>query len=77
MPISPTYLHKRCHSILLAGQLAGPRGGGLGRPAVVPPAGKGRGLDARPCQGAGGERVGRFLRKRRGMCGPRGLDPYV
>ena len=27
----------------------------MGRPAVVPPAGKGRGLDARPCRGAGGE----------------------
>ena len=50
----------------LAGRSAGE---GLGRPAVVPPAGKGRGLDARPCQGAGGERVGRFLRKRRGRCG--------
>jgi hypothetical protein len=42
-------------------------GEGLGRPAVVPPAGTGRGLDARPCRGAGGRRkVGRFLRKRRG-----------
>ena len=42
----------------------------MGRPAVVPPAGKGSGLDARPCRGAGGERVGRFLRKRRGHVWP-------
>ena len=34
----------------------------MGRPAVVPPAGRGRGLDARPCRGAGGK-VGRFLPK--------------
>ena len=34
----------------------------MGTPAVVPPAGRERGLDARPCRGAGGE-VGRFLRK--------------
>ena len=27
----------------------------MGRPAVVPPAGRGRGVDARPCRGAGGE----------------------
>ena len=40
----------------------------MGRPAVVPPAGRGGGLDARPCRGAGGK-VGRFLRKRRGRCG--------
>ena len=50
----------------------------MGRPAVVPPAGKGRGLDARPCQGAGGERVGRFLRKRRGHVRPaRRSEPYL
>ena len=47
----------------LAGRSAGE---GLGRPAVVPPAGRGWGLDARPCRGAGGRKVGRFLRKRRG-----------
>ena len=27
----------------------------MGRPAVVPPAGRGKGLDARPCRGAGGK----------------------
>ena len=30
----------------------------MGRPAVVPPAGKGRGMDARPCRGAGGKEGG-------------------
>ena len=30
----------------------------MGRPAVVPPAGRGRGLDARPCRGAGGKEGG-------------------
>ena len=30
----------------------------MGRPAVVPPAGKGRGLDARPCRGAFSESAG-------------------
>ena len=47
----------------------------MGRPAVVcPPAGDGGW--ARPCRGAGGGKAGRFLRKHRGWCGPRGLDPY-
>ena len=50
-------------------------GGGLGRPAVVPPAGRVREWP-RPCRGAGEGRVGRFRRKRRGRCGPRGLVPY-
>ena len=27
----------------------------MGRPAIVPPAGRGKGLDARPCRGAGGK----------------------
>ena len=27
----------------------------MGRPAVVPPAGRGKGLDARPCRGDGGK----------------------
>jgi hypothetical protein len=63
-----TYLHKRCHSVILAGRLAGLRGmGWAGRRLCRPPAGEG-GLDARPCRGAGGK-VGRFLRKRRGRCG--------
>ena len=30
----------------------------MGRPAVVPPAGRGWGLDARPCRGAGGKEGG-------------------
>jgi len=47
----------------------------LGRPAVVPPAGRGRGETGAPLPGRWGK-VGRFLRKRRGKCGPRGLDPY-
>ena len=41
----------------------------MGRPAVVPPAGRGKGLDARPCRGAGGKEGGALLRKRRGRCG--------
>ena len=36
-------------------------GEGLGRPAVVPPAGRGRGLDARSCRGAGGAKEGGAL----------------
>ena len=56
----------------LAGRCAGE---GLGRPAVVPPAGRVREWP-RPCRGAGGGKVGRFLRKRRGRFGPRGLVPY-
>ena len=42
-------------------------GEGLGRPAVVPPAGRGRGWMRAPARALGGGRkVGRFLRKRRG-----------
>ena len=29
--VGPTYLHKRCHNIILAGQLGGPRGRGSWR----------------------------------------------
>ena len=44
MPISPTYLHKRCHSVIFSGQLAGPRGRGwAGRRLCRPPAGEGVG----------------------------------
>ena len=61
------------HTILgLAGRCAGE---GLARPAVVPPAGRVREWP-RPCRGAGGTEVGRFRRKRRGRCGPRGHVPY-
>ena len=35
----------------------------MGRPAVVPPAGRGRGLDARPCRGAGGKAGGALSSK--------------
>ena len=35
----------------------------MGRPAVVPPAGRGRGLDARPCRGAGGKEGGALSSK--------------
>ena len=45
----------------------------VGRRLCRPPAGHGR---ACPCRGAGEGRVGRFRRKRRGRCGPRGLVPY-
>ncbi len=72
--VGPAYLHKRCHSIISAGRLAGLRGRGwAGRRLCRPPAGDG--LDAPPA-GALGAKVGRFFRKRRGRCGPRGLDPY-
>ena len=47
----------------------------MGRPAVVPPAGKGRGWMRAPV-GALGGRWGAFSQKRRSGCGPRGLDPY-
>ncbi len=50
----------------------------MGTPAVVPSAGRGRGLDARPCRGAGGRKVGRFLLKRRGHGRPaRRSEPYL
>ena len=66
--VAPTYLHKRCHSILLAGRLAGLRGRGwVGRRLCRPPAGEGGWM--RAPAGALGEKVGRFLRKRRGRCG--------
>ena len=60
--VGPTYLHKRCHSVILVGQLGGLRGRGwVGRRLCRLPAGEG-GLDARPCRGAGGRwKVGRFL----------------
>ena len=91
MPISPTYLHKRCHSILLAGRLAGLRGRGwAGRRLCRPPAGEGGW--GRPCRGAGGEggalsskaprevrparRSEPYLGDAEGTCGPRGLDLY-
>ena len=79
MPISPTYLHKRGHSVILAGQLAGPRGRGwVGRRLCRPPAGD-VGLGAPPRGGAlGGRKVGRFLRKRRGHVRPaRRSEPYL
>ena len=41
----------------------------MGRPAVVPPAGRGRWVGCAPFRGAGGT-VGRFLRKRRGHVRP-------
>ena len=46
--VGPTYLHKRCQSVIFSGQLAGLRGmGWVGRRLCRPPAGDG-GLDARP-----------------------------
>ena len=49
----------------------------MGRPAVVPPAGRGEGGWMRAPVGAlGGRKVGRFLRKRRGRCGRLG-DPAL
>ena len=47
----------------------------MGRPAVVPPAGRGGGGLGASLPGRWGK-VGRFLRKHRGWCGPRGLVPY-
>ena len=41
----------------------------MGRPAVVPPAGRGRGWMRAPAGALGGRKVGRSLRKRRGRCG--------
>ena len=48
----------------------------MGRPAVVPPAGRGRGMDARPCRGAGGEGGALSPKSAEGGRGPRRLDPY-
>ena len=42
--VGPTYLHKRCHSVIFSGQLAGLRGmGWVGRRLCRPPAGEGVG----------------------------------
>ena len=51
----------------------------MGRPAVVPPAGRGEGGWMRAPVGAlGGRKVGRFLRKRRGHVRPaRRSEPYL
>ena len=55
MPISPTYLHKRCHSVILAGRLAGLRGmGWAGRRLCRPPA-RGRWVGCAPLPGCWGE----------------------
>jgi hypothetical protein len=49
----------------------------LGRPAVVPPAGTGRGLDARPCRGAGGDAGGALSSKAPREAWPaRRSEPY-
>ena len=49
----------------------------MGRPAVVPPAGRGRWVGCAPFRGAGGK-VGRFLRKRRGRAWTaRRSEPYL
>ena len=74
--VGPTYLHKRCHSVILAGWLAGSRGmGWAGGRLCRPPAGEGGGMRA-PVGARGGRKVGRFLRKRRGRCGRLG-DPAL
>jgi hypothetical protein len=50
----------------------------LGRPAVVPPAGRGRGLDARPCRGAGGKEGGALSPKAPREVRPaRRSEPYL
>ena len=50
----------------------------MGRPAVVPPAGKGRGLDARPCRGAGGKEGGALSTKAPREVRPaRRSEPYL
>ena len=91
--VGPTYLHKKCHSVILAGQLAGPRGRGwAGRRLCRPPA-REEGWMRAPARalaergwgafyesaegGAAGSEIGALPGGRRGMCGPRGLDPYV
>ena len=50
----------------------------MGRPAVVPPAGRGRGWMRAPAGALGGRKVGRFLRKRRGRAWTaRRSEPYL
>ena len=60
--VGPSHLHKRCHCITSAGRLAVPGGGRLGRPAVVPPAGRGSGLGA-PLPGRWGREGGALSSK--------------
>ena len=49
----------------------------MGRPAVVPPAGRGRGVGCAPLSGRWGEgRWGAFSESAEGGRGPRRLDPY-
>jgi len=77
MPISPSYLHKRCHSIIFAGQLAGVRGWGwVGRRLCRPPAGCGV---ARPCRGAGEGKGGGALSPKapRKVRPARRSEPYL
>ena len=47
----------------------------MGRPAVVPPAGREVGGGRAPA-GALGGRWGAFFESAEGTCEPRGLDPY-
>ena len=50
----------------------------MGRPAVVPPAGRGKGLDARPCRGAGGKEGGALSPKAPREVRPaRRSEPYL
>ena len=49
----------------------------MGRPAVVPPAGRGRGLDARPCRGAGGEGGALSSKAPREVRPARRSEPYL
>ena len=49
----------------------------MGRPAVVPPAGRGRGLDERPCRGAGGEGGALSPKAPREVWPARRSEPYL
>ena len=49
----------------------------MGRPAVVPPAGRGRGMDARPCRGAGGEGGALSPKAPREVWTARRSEPYL
>ncbi len=73
--VGPSYLHKRCHSIIFAGQLAGVRGAGwVGRRLCRPPAGGGVGA---PLPGRWGRECGALSPKAPRKVRPaRRSEPY-
>ena len=67
--VGPTYLHKRCHSVIFAGRLAGLRGRGwVGRRLCRPPA-RGGGWMRAPARALAERGWGAFYESAEGTCG--------